>query len=441
MTRRSTPARDTPHNKNAKNNSEHRKLTANASAIMSLPPLSDAERDAILAQFANNLPRNLSSVASALNQSVVLAGTNDGFDGLRTSYVPILFCLRSEATRLVDVARSCGLSQQAAGVIAVKMERLGYVAQRAHPDDRRAKHLALTARGKKLFSSMAKACSHIDQRLGQLLGPQDLVHFKSACTRLFEMLVARAGKPARSVDHAAAVPLCLTGLGVFCEREMLRALGKAAAYGRLKMSYAQVLKHASIEGTLITDLARANDVSKQAISQIVTEVEQLGYIRRRQHPNDARSVMICLTDLGLRLIRDGLDIVEWIEAHFAQVLGARAERRFVDTVELLSQSVGAQVGVLDIGATESIDRLLHRTLVGLYRDCGDVQRLRLFDRHGSTAKLSSRALRKLGGLELAISALRHSGRSPAVIGTDDRRSKDESSTRLAQTLRRPLDAL
>jgi hypothetical protein len=148
----------------------------------------------------------------------------------------------------------------------------------------------------------------------------------------------------------------------------------------------------------MADLARVNDVSKQAISQVVKQVEQLGYVQRRRHPQDARSVLVFLTDAGLRLIRDSLDNVERIEADFARVLGKPAEKRFVDNVERLFKTFGGEGHVQD--EAENAQALLHEAIQRLYQDCGEATRLRLFDHSGAGPKLSFRALRLLGKVEL-----------------------------------------
>lgn len=362
--------------------------------------LDGIDREAILARFANNLPRNLAVVATALNQRLVLACTEQGFAGVRTSFVHALFQLRSEKKRLVDVAQYCGLSQQAVGLIANEMEQLGYLKCQPDLDDGRAKRLLPTRSGSKLLACAEEACARTDAELSQLIGSELLSDFKTSCTRLFEALVAPDAGSALSV---VALPLYLTGLATFCERRALTELGSAPGYKKLKMSYAQVLKYMSPHGTLITDLARINDVSKQAISQVVKQVEELGYVQRRQHPGDGRSTMIFLTDSGLRLIRDSLDNVGKIEADFARVLGKRGTRRFTETAEQLLRATGTGAFRFDGGNGDgSTESLLHQVMERLYLDCGEAARARLFIRAGAKTKLSSSTLRMLDSLELRI---------------------------------------
>jgi DNA-binding MarR family transcriptional regulator len=363
--------------------------------------LDEDERTAILARFANNLPRNVVLVAASLNRRLVRACAESGFEGVRTSFVQLLFQLQRQPMRLIDVAQGCGLTQQVAGGIAAQMEQLGYLTHRIDAADRRAKRLRPTARGKALFACVEAACADIDAELAQIVEASTLVDFKTSCTRLFEVLVTPHADSAVRPDPVAALPLCLAGLGVFCERAALRVVDGSPAYGRLKMSYAPVLRYASPQGTPIADLARFNEVSKQAISQVVKQVEQLGYVQRRRHPDDARSVLVFLTDAGLRLIGDSLSSVERIEAAFARELGKRAEKQFADTVERLFKAFGCEGLVQPEAAGDDSQALLQQAMEQLYRNCGETTRARLFDHGSEKPKLSFRALRLLSSIELS----------------------------------------
>jgi DNA-binding MarR family transcriptional regulator len=275
------------------------------------------------------------------------------------------------------------------------------MARRPDPNDARAKRLLITRKGRKLVACAEQASLQIERELRARIGAPALTEFKAGCTKLFHALVA-AREPLPDRDPAAMLPLSVAGLATYCERTLME-LDRARGYEDLKMSYAQVLTHVSPHGTLINDLARINGVSKQAIGQVVKQVEEAGYVQRRQHPLDKRSTMIFLTDAGLRLIRDSLDNVARIEMDFARVLGNRSAKRFAATLEALSTHLdGGSLPTEGNDVERSPETLLHRAMEQLYIESSESERIRLFNRAGNKAKLSTIALRMLDRLQIQL---------------------------------------
>lgn len=84
-----------------------------------------------------------------------------------------------------------------------------------------------------------------------------------------------------------------------------------------------LLANLDTEGTSISALARRAGVTRQAASQQVAALEAAGYIERRPSESDARAVIIIQTRLGRALLEDAIDIVEELEAGYAETLGHR----------------------------------------------------------------------------------------------------------------------
>jgi DNA-binding MarR family transcriptional regulator len=90
-------------------------------------------------------------------------------------------------------------------------------------------------------------------------------------------------------------------------------------------------------GLHASDLADRLRVSRQAVAQVVAELERNDYVVRGPHPSDARARIIELTPRGreaLRVMRsNALDV----EKHWRKALGEKRFREFRETlVELLS---------------------------------------------------------------------------------------------------------
>jgi DNA-binding MarR family transcriptional regulator len=75
------------------------------------------------------------------------------------------------------------------------------------------------------------------------------------------------------------------------------------------------------EGSRITDIARAQDVSKNAVGQLVSELEELGYVERVPDPADGRAKIVRYTDRGRALIADAAAIAEELDARIESIIG------------------------------------------------------------------------------------------------------------------------
>ena len=64
-----------------------------------------------------------------------------------------------------------------------------------------------------------------------------------------------------------------------------------------------------------------NGMTKQAISQLASEIEDLGYIKRIPDPHDGRAKNLIFTELGQRLIQDSIEAVDEVEKEFAALIG------------------------------------------------------------------------------------------------------------------------
>jgi DNA-binding MarR family transcriptional regulator len=80
------------------------------------------------------------------------------------------------------------------------------------------------------------------------------------------------------------------------------------------------------DGSRITDIAKAQDVSKNAVGQLVSELEELGYVERVPDPLDGRAKIVRYTEMGVQLIGDAAVIGEGLNAEIAQIIGPRRLR-------------------------------------------------------------------------------------------------------------------
>lgn len=102
-----------------------------------------------------------------------------------------------------------------------------------------------------------------------------------------------------------------------------RALEKLTARGHagLGLAHTTLLPHLDIDGTRITTLAERAGVTKQAIGQLVADLEQRGYVERTVDQRDRRAVLVSFTEAGRRFLRDSEAIKHEIEAEYTARLG------------------------------------------------------------------------------------------------------------------------
>ena len=108
--------------------------------------------------------------------------------------------------------------------------------------------------------------------------------------------------------------------------EILISLHRAGFEDLRMTHFLQVVRHMSGAGDRPAELARLAGVTPQAIGQTLTELEDLGYVRREPDPEDRRSLRIFWADRGLRAGRA-------LEEHYAETERRWAERVGGDTVE------------------------------------------------------------------------------------------------------------
>ncbi len=101
------------------------------------------------------------------------------------------------------------------------------------------------------------------------------------------------------------------------------AYQKLHAYGHtnLSISHTGLLANLDMEGTHITVLADRAGVTKQAMGQLVADLEEKGYVTRVVDPADRRASLVKFTASGWRFLQDAYQVKQEIEAEYSAILG------------------------------------------------------------------------------------------------------------------------
>lgn len=95
----------------------------------------------------------------------------------------------------------------------------------------------------------------------------------------------------------------------------------AAGFTNQRAAHDAVFANVPPDGIHLTDLADRAGMTKQAMSELVVDLEQLGYVRRTADPSDRRAKLIEFTDRGWSAVRTALDAFSEIEAELAASIG------------------------------------------------------------------------------------------------------------------------
>lgn len=118
-----------------------------------------------------------------------------GFSDLRPVHHVVFALLLGGGRRSTDMAAATGVTKQAVTLMVDHLEAAGYVARAADPEDRRAKLVVLTERGRAAAAASEAIVDRIDGGFAAGLGAARLDELKATLRELVA-----------SLEHAPAVP-------------------------------------------------------------------------------------------------------------------------------------------------------------------------------------------------------------------------------------------
>lgn len=95
----------------------------------------------------------------------------------------------------------------------------------------------------------------------------------------------------------------------------------AAGHDWYAEARSSVVPYVSPEGTRQSDIVARMGLSKQAVQQLIIDLEQSGILRRDPDPDDGRGKIVRFTEKGLVAQRDSKKAKEKVEAEIKAKLG------------------------------------------------------------------------------------------------------------------------
>ncbi|KAB8316704.1 winged helix DNA-binding protein [Tolypothrix campylonemoides VB511288] len=94
-------------------------------------------------------------------------------------------------------------------------------------------------------------------------------------------------------------------------------------HNQLHNAHSALLANMDVKGICLTDLAERAGMTKQAMRELLIDLERKGYVERRADPKDKRAKLVYFTEMGHRAGLDAQAIEQEIQAEFEAVLGVQ----------------------------------------------------------------------------------------------------------------------
>ncbi|MEE4661310.1 MAG: MarR family transcriptional regulator [Halieaceae bacterium] len=289
--------------------------------------------------YRANLPRHLIGLARYLQSRLMHSLIDEyGHSGLRLHFEPYIALAAPNGIPLGELADNLRVSRQAVSQVIKQIEAAGYLKRVPDPADGRSRRVVLTDRGEELVADGTRLLADVDSSFASIVGADTLERF----TRGLYSLYCSAGFP---LPPNASNEPALGWLLPRCSTQLMKALmdtTRQRGHPGLKISFAQVLPLIGPEGGRISDIARVNEISKQAVSAIAQELEALGYIYREPDPDDARQHKLQLTPQGAAMISDAVAATRSLEASFRASVGKKRLLELKDTASALYRGLALE---------------------------------------------------------------------------------------------------
>ena len=122
----------------------------------------------------------------------------------------------------------------------------------------------------------------------------------------------------------ASVGQLLMKCGRLLNERGVEHLREEMGFDILRAAHTNLFPHIDMEGTRLTDLAKRVGISKQAVGQLVDELEEMGAVERVPDPRDGRAKLIRFgSEGGQPILMRGLMVLGELEAQMQAQIGAR----------------------------------------------------------------------------------------------------------------------
>ena len=124
------------------------------------------------------------------------------------------------------------------------------------------------------------------------------------------------------------------------ERAIARVNERGGAGPALRAAHTTLFPHLNAEGVRGADLAKKLGVTKQAVSQLVTELEEWGVVEQIADPQDGRAKLVRFTKKGEQALLQGLVVLGELEKELTDKIGKRRMQELHTALLALEKALG-----------------------------------------------------------------------------------------------------
>ena len=287
---------------------------------------------------AENTVHDLIAISNDLRRHINDDLAARGYLDLRPSFAPLLSRIRVHGVPQGKLADAMGVSPQAASQTVGLAVRAGYVTREPNPADRRSKLVVLSELGREFVADGAVAIATRAADYARFVGARPFAHFDNTLARMRAGLgIADDSAPVASLEPRTSI-MSVSLLADHAMRELQAAM-HAGGHDAISATQNLVLVHIGPDGARSSELARAQQVSRQAVSAILHDLEALGYVHRREDAIDARGVVFTPTRRGRRVLDDYVAGIDALEGMYEAVVGAARLADLARTARDLSHRI------------------------------------------------------------------------------------------------------
>ena len=132
--------------------------------------------------------------------------------------------------------------------------------------------------------------------------------------------MTKSGKRGGGDDNVVPLSTLLARAKDITIELLHRRLGEEGFEG-IRHRHGTVFRFIDAEGSRLTTLAERSGLTKQAIGEVVDELERLGHVERTADPGDRRAKIIRLTERGVQGQVAAARILKEVEKRWARHLG------------------------------------------------------------------------------------------------------------------------
>ena len=123
----------------------------------------------------------------ALNGQVVPRLAEHGFPDVRPAHNAVFQYLDATGTTVSTLAERAEMTKQAMAELVAHLEDRGYVDRVPDPDDRRAKLVRPTAKGRRVYAMVREMVPEMEQRLVEVIGASRMQQLRRDLQTIQEM--------------------------------------------------------------------------------------------------------------------------------------------------------------------------------------------------------------------------------------------------------------